>query len=248
MKGLEIFIDSREHGPRNKPDTRKERAIKYYTKKEHTALITQLEYGDYLFQKNNKTVAYEYKTINDYMQSVYNGSLFEEATNQTETYDYSYVIIEGTIENYIQETWNGRNGWIIKKKWNYKFNKFYERNLITYYGSLRRLRKFTCPIFCNSEEHCFFEMLQQSVKCFDNKVYGGVKRSVESQDNVSFYLSGCNGVSNGLIENINKTLVIDGLDDLMSLSVEDLMTVPLIGEVTAVKIYNWIHKKRGLKV
>lgn len=239
MDELEIYVDSRENGPRNKPDTRKERAITYYKEKGHTALITTLDYGDYLFKnKDGKTVAYEYKTINDYMNSLFDGSLFEEASNQSEVYDYSYVIIEGNINNYMQKTWSN---WTIRQKYHGRYDRFYTKTLGVYLGSLRRLRKFTSPITCNSEEHCFMEMLEQSYKCFDNKNYAGSKRSIRSRSSVEYFLSGCPGVSFKLIENITSTLPLHSLSDLLRLTVEDLMSVPLIGPKKAHKIYEWIN-------
>ncbi len=236
---MEILIDTRENGERKHENTRKERAVTYYTTKGHTASITQLEYGDYLFKnKDGKTVAYEYKIFTDYMNSLFDGSLFEEASNQNEAYDYSYVIIEGNINDYMQKTWSN---WTIRQKYHGRYDKFYTKTLSVYLGSLRRLRKFTSPITCNSEQHCFMEMLQQSLKCFDNKNYAGSKRSIRSRSSVEYFLSGCPGVSFKLIENITNTLPLHSLSDLLRLTVEDLTSVPLIGPKKAQNIYEWIH-------
>ena len=239
MDDLEVYVDSRENGPRNKIDTRKERALTYYKEKGHTALITTLEYGDYLFRNSEgKTVAYEYKTMADYMSSLYDGSLFEEASNQSEVYDFAYVVIEGDVREYIKSAWNK---WTIRNKYYGRYDQFYTRTLSVYYGSLRRLRKFTSPIECYTEEHCFSEMLLQSEKCFDNKIYSGCKRSIQSKSSVEYFLSGCSGISFKLIENITKTLPLHNLSDLLKVTVEDLMSVPLIGEKKALRIYEWIR-------
>lgn len=235
---MEISIDTRENGERKHENARKERAMKYYTSKGHTTSITQLETGDYVFKENNTTVAFEYKLITDYMSSIYDNSLFEEASNQTLEYDYSYVIIEGTIEEYIKKTWTQ---WRIRSKYKGRYDKFYTKTLSVYYGSLRRLRKFTCPIECKSEQHCFMEMLEQSKKCFDNKNYAGTKRHVQSKNRVEYFLSGANGVSSKLISNITETLELNNLEDLLKLTVTDLTSVPLIGPKKADKIYEWIN-------
>lgn len=236
---MEIYIDSREQGPKTDDgSSRKERALNYYLDKKYDPKIQLLEYGDYLFTHKGKTVVYEFKIISDYMHSLYDGSLFEEATNQAMNNDYHYVIIVGSINEYLSKTWK-KNHRILQN-----YNQYFRKNFGAYHGSVRRLRTFTNVIHCSSEEHAFIEMLLQSKKCFSPKSYGGTKRSIESMDNIDYYLSGCGGVSSKTIERINETLTLNSLDDLLTLSIEDLTTVDGIGPKTATKLYTWIHKRR----
>ena len=77
---MEILIDAREQGEKYSLGTRKDRAQKHYNELGYSAIIAQLDYGDYLF--NNETV-FEYKTIVDLMSSIRDKSVFEEVANQT---------------------------------------------------------------------------------------------------------------------------------------------------------------------
>ena len=83
---MEIIIDSREKG-------RVKEALYYY----EDAKVEKLEFGDYVFKDNDKTVAFEFKTCEDYISSIKNKSLFEELANQTDEYDYSFLIVCGKL-------------------------------------------------------------------------------------------------------------------------------------------------------
>ncbi|MEE3416700.1 MAG: ERCC4 domain-containing protein, partial [Prevotella sp.] len=96
---MEILIDAREQGEKYSLGTRKDRAQKHYNELGYPTHIERLDYGDYLF--NNETV-FEYKTITDLMSSIRDKSVFEEVANQTKHYPYSYLIIVGDINHYIQ--------------------------------------------------------------------------------------------------------------------------------------------------
>ena len=69
---MKVIIDSREKA-------RKEPARIFYSGKGHEASIEMLEVGDYLFDDQ---VVFEYKEIGDFMSSILNESLFNEAANQ----------------------------------------------------------------------------------------------------------------------------------------------------------------------
>ena len=151
---MNILIDSREKG-------RRERASTYYTNKGHKADVETLDVGDYLFDDQ---VVFEYKVMSDFMGSILNESLFNEAANQSLRYPYHYVVVVGDVRQYLKESW-----FYVNTKWKNNFPKYFANNLGKYYGALRRLRTFTCPILCDSEENAFQEMLLQSIKCCDGK-------------------------------------------------------------------------------
>ena len=91
--GMDIKIDTREK-------TRKDRAKYFYQQKGHNVSTEKLDVGDYVF---NDEVVYEYKQIADFIQSIKDDSLFNEATNQVLKYTYHYVVIEGNIIDYIKK-------------------------------------------------------------------------------------------------------------------------------------------------
>ena len=222
---MEILIDSREK-------ERKERANIFYSGKGHTATVEMLDVGDYLFDDQ---VVFEYKEIGDFMSSITNESLFNEAANQSLQYPYHYVVIVGDMKSYVKS--------------NYKYSKMddYGKYILLnygkYYGALRRLRTFTTPIECSDEKQAFYEMLLQSIKCLDgkSKYYSNVSRQVESQDPVDVLLTSCKGISIKKAEAIRKHHTLNSIYDLMNLSVNDFKLIDGIGDKTANNVYQFIH-------
>ena len=211
-ESMNICIDTREKG-------RKLRANLYYNDKGHNAEVRMLDVGDYLFDDR---VVFEYKDIGDFMSSIVDESLFNEAAR-----------------NYLNDNW-----YYVSNKWGNDYGKYLSSNLGRYYGALRRLRTFTTPIECHSEENAFQEMLLQSVKCLDgkSKFYSNVTRPVPSQDPVDILLCSAKGVSSKKAEAIRKHHSINTIYDLMKLTVNDFKEVDGFGEKSSNNVYEFIHK------
>ena len=226
---MNISIDSREKA-------RKDRAEIFYSGKGHEAKVEMLEFGDYLFDDQ---VVFEYKEIGDFMSSILNESLFNEAANQSLEYPFHYVVVVGDVRNYLNDNW-----YYVSNKWGNDYGKYLSSNLGRYYGALRRLRTFTTPIECHSEENAFQEMLLQSVKCLDgkSKFYSNVTRPVPSQDPVDILLCSAKGVSSKKAEAIRKHHSINTIYDLMKLTVNDFKEVDGFGEKSSNNVYEFIHK------
>ena len=226
---MEILIDSREK-------QRKIRAADFYASKGHLSTIKSLDVGDYVFKDQ---VVFEYKEIGDFMSSVLNESLFNEAMNQALVYPYHFVMVQGNLRTYLDENWK-----YVNTKWNNRYDKYLHTNLGRYFGALRRLRTFTCPIIVERETQAFDEMLLQAIKCCDgkSKFYSNVTRPVPSQDPTDILLSSCRGVSSKKAEAIRKTHNLSNIYDLMNLTINDLTMVEGIGEKTATNVYNFLHK------
>ena len=90
---MNICIDTREKG-------RKLRANLYYNDKGHNAEVRMLDVGDYLFDDR---VVFEYKEIGDFMSSIVDESLFNEAANQSLEYPFHYVVVVGDVRNYLND-------------------------------------------------------------------------------------------------------------------------------------------------
>ena len=217
---MEILIDSREKA-------RKIRAADFFAGKGHSSTIKSLDVGDYVFSNQ---VVFEYKEIGDFMSSVVNESVFNEAANQSLEYPFHYVVVVGDVRNYLNDNW-----YYVSNKWGNDYGKYLSSNLGRYYGALRRLRTFTTPIECHSEENAFQEMLLQSVKCLDgkSKFYSNVTRPVPSQDPTDILLCSAKGVSSKKASAIRKHHTITNIYDLMKLTVNDFKAVDSIGEKTA---------------
>ena len=225
-----VTVDSREKD-------RKDRAVDFYTNKGHEAQVEMLDVGDYLF---DNTVVFEYKEISDFMSSIKNNSVFNEAANQSLEFKYHYVIIVGDVRDYLNHNWAY---YPTRKQWKNRYDKFLATNLLMYYGAIRRLRVFTVPIEIIGEENAFQEMLLQSIKCLDgkSKFYSNVTRQVESQDPIDVLLTSCKGVSSKKAEAIRKCHSLNSVWDLMELTVNDLKEVEGIGDKVSTNIYEFIH-------
>ena len=226
-----VTVDSREKD-------RKDRAIDFYTNKGHEAQVEMLDVGDYLF---DNSVVFEYKEISDFMSSIKNNSVFNEAANQSLEYKYHYVIIVGDVRDYLNNNWSY---YPTRKQWKNRYDKFLAANLLMYYGAIRRLRVFTCPVEIIGEENAFQEMLLQAIKCLDgkSKFYSNVTRQVESQDPVDVLLSSCRGVSSKKANAIRKHHSLNSVWDLMELTVNDFKAVDGFGEKSSNNVYNFLHK------
>lgn len=233
-ESLNIRIDSREKG-------RRERASSYYSNKGHNCSVLTLDVGDYLF---NDRVVFEYKEIGDFISSVLNESVFNEAANQALEYPFHYVIVVGDMKNYIKSNWVYN-----KSRWNGNYPEYILHYYGLYYGALRRLRTFTTPIECYDEKQALGEMLLQSIKCMDgkSKFYSNVTRPVPSQDPVDVLLTSCKGVSTKKAEAIRKTHTIANIYDLMNLTVNNFKEVEGIGDKTSSNIYEFIHKGEKIR-
>ena len=229
---MNITIDTREKD-------RKQRADIFYSGKGHTTKIQMLDVGDYLFDDQ---VVFEYKEIGDFMSSILNESLFNEAANQSLIYPFHYVMIVGDMRNYVEKNWV-----YSKSRWSGDYPKYIVSNYSRYYGALRRLRTFTTPIECSDEKQAFYEMLLQSIKCLDGKsrYYSNVTRQADVQDAVDVLLTSCKGISIKKAEAIRKTHSLTNIYDLMNLTINDFKLIGGIGDKTATNVYEFLHKEEN---
>lgn len=86
---LKVYIDNREQ-------KRIKSATQYYTEQGLEVEVKELEIGDYIFTDGENSVCFEYKEINDFITSINDGRVFNQAINMAENYDYHFVVIRGT--------------------------------------------------------------------------------------------------------------------------------------------------------
>lgn len=238
---IKLYIDSREK------KNRVQKCKTYFKKEQIECIEKQLEYGDYLFYRTEKydieeAVVFEYKTIHDFMYSIKNNSLFEEVMNQTLRYDFSYLIIEGTVEEYCRTAF--RNPKILYK-WSY--DEYKQQQTRIYEGAVSRILTICPIIYIMSEEEVFKKMQSISDKIMNLHPYQvfGSKRRLKHNNELIALLSHMFGVKTS--EKIVEELKITCLKDLLTLSKEDLLSIRGIGKKKADKLMKFIKGENDIK-
>jgi ERCC4-type nuclease len=116
-------------------------------------LAVELETGDYMFENTDtdECVIFEYKTINDFIGSVSDGRIFEQVKRMNEEFDWSFIVIEGTIDDLIKEN---------RRRMIYK-NTGKPFHLKQYYSAIARLNCYTTVVQCHNQAHSFQYMEKQ---------------------------------------------------------------------------------------
>lgn len=221
-----IQIDDRE-------GDRIEYAKKQY--KQHDVEKTRLETGDFIF---NQKVAFEYKKLPDFIRSVQSGRMVEQAIRLNQQYKYPFVIIEAgdiTLQNEINRIFHLRK----TIKGNRKPAKFYEKN---YYGAINSLNCYVTVLTCPTQYLCFQSMLNQAKKCLNN---APINRKVAKTGNTAYnclrYCVG--GVGPKTAEKLVNECGLKSIEDVLNVSVDDMVAIKGISLGKAEVIYHNIHKQ-----
>ena len=210
----------------NREQWRVKRAKEYYTKQGHEVEITELEIGDYLF--DNKVV-FEMKMIPDFVSSIQNGKIFNQAINQAENYDYHFVTVFGDLHTRSKAIAMSRN--------------YREVNLYQYISAICSLNRYTTvlQVFSPYVEEAFYTMEMQAKKCLQNKPI--VKRFPRKDKNVcfNFLCHDIYGINSKKAQVIVDTYHLESLNDLFTLTKQELLQIEGIGEKTAENIIGAIH-------
>ena len=218
---MELLIDSREQ-------KRIQKAKEYFTtdelKTDYKVKVQELKTGDYVF---NNQVCFEYKTQSDFISSIIDGRVFNEAIRQSETYPYHFIIIQGTNRD-------------RKKALEYA-GSF---NLKQYYGAIARLNTYTTVIQSTGlTEDAFYQMHIQTNKCLDNKTVKVKHFDVKSGNPAFNALCYClDDVADTRAKTIVNTLNLKTWSDVYHLTKQDLLRVDGIGEVLSESIINQINQ------
>lgn len=150
---MDIFctIDSRE----------KERIL--YAKRffdKYMPITAELLTGDFMFENGDtdEAVIFEYKTMKDFIGSVSDGRIWEQVKRMNDEFDWSFVVIEGTIEDLNRE--NKRR--MLQKNTGRPFS------LVQFYGAIARLNTYTTVVQCHNQAQAFNYMEKQMLKIFDD--------------------------------------------------------------------------------
>lgn len=209
---MEILIDTRE------PKNRKFNALCTY--KEHEGAMVQLESGDYVFDDE---VAFEYKTISDFINSVINKRIFKQITKQVDSYKYNYLIIVGNERDKIDAF--------------IEANQYTRFNRKRYDHAIMDLSSYVSIVYADYEIEALEKMLYIAEKTLKNKVTKPVK---VSKNPVVNYLSCIDHINTITASRIVHELSITTLNELLNMSKKDLLRVQGVGDKTAERILNGI--------
>jgi ERCC4-type nuclease len=234
-----IIIDSHEKSRGN-------RAYNYYFDNyNYPVKVKPLDYGDYLYTTTDgKKVVFEYKTCTDFIHSMENKTLFNELSNQSIHYEYSYLIICGDWSDTYEELYMT----VPHYRYKYQTMRALKSRLPRQVnGAMRRVYSIYVPIiFAETEEKAFEEMLQISVKVADAKKYGGIVRPSKDSlinDSSMFYLTRIKGIGDKKAKNIINELNIQCLDDLCEKNPSDFLSVSKVNEKNVCDIWKNIHNE-----
>ena len=217
---MQLTIDSREQ-------SRIQSATEYYKQQGLTVEVKEEQVGDYIFDDK---VVFEFKTIPDFVSSIQNGKIFNQAINQAETYDYHYVIIQGDDHTRAKALAMSRN--------------YREVTYFQYLGAIASLNRYTTVIESYSPfiNEAYYRMLITAKKCLNNKPI--VKKFPRKDKNPAFnYLCYCiYGVSAKRAKDIVYTCHLKTMEDLFNLTHQDLVKIDGIGDNLADKILTSISE------
>ena len=218
MRMMNLVVDSREQN-------RIEPAKEFFTGKGYDVEVRQLAVGDYLFDDR---VVFEFKTQSDFINSILDNRVFNEAVDQQLEYPYHFVVIQGTNRD--------------RKRAIEEVNTYQRFTLDQYYGAIARLNTYTTVIQSTGLlEDAFLQMHKQVDKCLDGKPV--CKKFDNKAANPAFNaLCYClKDVKDTRARNIVDHLGLKTWSDVYHLTLEDLRNVPGIGDVLAEKIISQIN-------
>ena len=220
---MRLIIDSRE---KDRVETAKE----YYMEQGLDVSVKELPIGDYVFTDWDNDVCFEFKEVNDFITSINDGRVFNQAINMAENFDYHFVIIRGTA--------NERAKYLAITK-NYQ-----PVNIFQYYGAIASLNRYTTVIesYSSHIEEVFYRMYIQAKKCLQNRPI--VKKFPRKDKNsaLNFLCHDVYGLNYARAKLIVDMYNLTSLNDLMKLTPDMLTRIKGIGENTAQKIMEAILK------
>ena len=209
----------------DKEQSRIKSATSYYEQQGHEVTTENLQIGDYIFDDK---IVFEFKTIPDFVASIQDNRVFNEAINQAENFDYHYVIIQGDEHSRAKALAMSKN--------------YREVSYFQYLGAIASLNRYTTVIESYSPfiNEAYYRMLITAKKCLQNKPI--VKKFNKKHKNPAMnYLCYCvYGLNQKRASEIVYQCHLNTLEDLLNITYQDLVKIDGIGDKLAEKILNTI--------
>ena len=212
----------------DKEQKRIKTATQYYKEQNLDVEICNLEIGDYIFDHQ---VVFEFKTTADFVASIQDNRVFNEAINQAENFDYHFVIIQGDDHQRAKAIAMSRN--------------YQEVNYFQYLGAIASLNRYTTVIESYSPfiNESYYRMLITAKKCLQNKPI--VKKFEKKHKNTAFNFLCYTiyGINHKKAKSIVEAYDLKTLSDIQKLTMEKLTAIDGIGTKNAERIMNAIGEQ-----
>lgn len=221
-----VKIDSREQ-------SRIKSATKYFEEQGVEVSVEELEIGDYIFCDGNDEVCFEFKLISDFISSIQDGRVFNQCISQSENFNHHFCVIHGDLAT--------RSKCIAMTK-NYR-----QVTVFQYISAICSINRYSTVIQVSSPfiNESYYTMMTQAKKCLQNKPI--VKKFPRKDKNTAFnFLCYCiYGINHKKAKAIVDTLELKSLNDLMTLTINDLTNIKGIGKKTAENIIGAINESQN---
>ena len=210
---MKVRVDSRE------TEKRKKKARKVFGE---DIIIEQLNVGDYVYED----CAVEFKTVSDFIGSVKNKRIYNQAINMSENYAHHYVIIYGDVGKTLYELYRMKHSFTVKQ----------------YLGALASLSQITKVLSVENEQQAFSLMKKLFEKSTDGK-NRMVKQNIgrKHKNKIVAVLSIIGDINSKRAEQLITALDIRTFTDLTRITYDDIIGVKGFGDKTAQKIIRWIR-------
>ena len=209
-------------------ESRIESAMKFFNGQGMQVSKKQLPIGDYLF---NKKLVFEWKTPNDFINSVMDKRVFKQAQNMRQ-YPFSYIIVVGNPYNYLSEWYSDPKKVNIRKK--YSMQEFTINQLL---GALATLHEYDKVVMVENEHQAFQIMTYLARNILVKDKHEPIDKPVcKMSDSVGTFLCCIDTISTKKAILIKEHLKLETLRDLLNINKEDLISINGIGSKTADKI------------
>lgn len=207
----QVIIDVHEND-------RKDYAMEQYAP--FNPIIRSLDTGDYIFIGHNGIkVAVEYKTGSDFLTSIdtTENHLHNQVYRMIHDYDYTLIMIE--VEDLNK---------LITKRF---YQTGLRKSVQEINGAISEFNTVSTVLFSQTQFGAFDLMVRMAGKLIDQKPFLW-KFGKKSTNPALNYLTAVHGLKNKA-EDIVDTLGLHTLQDLQNLTIDDLLCVDGVGEVTA---------------
>ena len=219
---ISLEIDNRES------ERRRESAYQFFSSRDYDVSVKTLPIGDFVFDSK---IAFEWKTPNDLINSIMDGRVFRQSKKMKQ-YPASFVIVVGDVFQEIRDRYDSPENPFYAK---YRYNKVKRFTINNYIGALATLYENGKVIHVENESQAFTLMHYMVNNMLErNPDWKSIDKPVcKMTSPVATFLACIDGISIKKSVLIVNYLHLETLEDLLSLTFEDLVSVKGIGAKTA---------------